>query len=234
MGLWYNHTNITEKPGGKAMAVIKIPIETSARHIHLSREDFEALFGPGRELTFVKKLSQPGQFLAKERLSVAGPKGTFENVAILGPFRKETQVEVSVTDNKRLGLRSVIRQSGQLEDTPGCLLKRVDSGESLEIPRGVIVAKRHIHMTPDEAIRMNVHDNEDVCIITKSFERSLIYADVVVRVDKSYRLAMHVDTDEANAFANEEAPYGVILKLFDTSTYSLETWTKELLSGIRR
>ena len=216
------------------MGVIKIPIETSARHIHLSKEDFETLFGPGKELTFEKALSQPGQFLAKERLTVCGPKGSFERVAVLGPFRKETQVEVSVTDNKKLGLPSVIRQSGHLDGTPGCVLKRVDSTETLEIKKGVMVAKRHIHMTPDEAIRMNVHDNEDVCIITKSYERSLIYADVVVRVDKNYRLAMHVDTDEANAFANEEAPYGVILKLFDSSTYSMETWTKELLSGIRR
>ena len=216
------------------MGVIKIPIETSARHVHLSREDVEKLFGEGKELTFEKELSQPGQFLAKERVSVLGPKGSFEKVAVLGPFRKETQVEMSVTDNKRLGIPSVIRQSGQIEDTPGCTLARVDKGASITIPRGVIVAKRHIHMTPDEAFRMNVKDNEDVFIITKSYERSLIYADVVVRVDKNYRLAMHVDTDEANAFANEETPYGVILKLFDSSTYSLETWTKELLSGIRR
>lgn len=216
------------------MAMRKIPIETSARHIHLSREDFESLFGEGKELTFVKELSQPGQFLAKERLLIQGPKGTFENVAILGPFRKETQVEVSVTDNKKLGIKSVIRQSGHLEGTPGCVLKRMDSLDSIELKRGVMVAKRHIHMPPDEAIRMNVRDNENVCIVTKSFERSLIYSDVVVRVDKSFRLAMHVDTDEANAFAGEDSPYGVIIKLFDSETYTLEAWVEELLSGIHR
>ena len=214
------------------MSSIKIPIETSARHIHLCREDFEALFGPDEQLTFHKELSQPGQFVAKERVTVRGPKGDFENVAILGPFRKETQVEISVTDARKIGVPGVIRQSGDIEGTPGCTL--LANGNSLEIEKGVIVAKRHIHMTPEEAYQMHVNDNDEVFVITESFERALIYANVVVRVNKNFRLAMHVDTDEANAFANDNAPYGVILNLFHGSTYNLHMWAEELLSGIQR
>ena len=215
------------------MAAIKIPIETSARHIHLTRADFESLFGKGAELTPEKPLSQPGQYLAAERLNIVGPRGTFENVGILGPFRGESQVEVSLTDNRALGIESVIRQSGHLEDTPGCVLVRPDTGDSVTLPRGVIVAKRHIHMTPEDALRSGVRDNEDVCIMTKSYERSMIFADVVVRVHKSFRLAMHVDTDEANAFQSDRDPYGVIVKLFDEN-YNTDMWIEEVLSGIVR
>lgn len=210
----------------------KIPIETSARHIHLSEKDFKALFGKNAEMTFVKELSQPGQYVCAERVNVVGPKGTYENVAVLGPYRKETQVEISLTDARRLGIQGVIRQSGDIKDTPGCTL--VTETASIDIDKGVIVAKRHIHMTPSEAIRFNVKDNDVVCVITKSFERALIYADVVVRVHKDFRLAMHVDTDEANAVANEASPYGVIVKLFDNNTYTVDMWLEELLMGISR
>lgn len=210
----------------------KIPIETSARHIHLSEKDFKALFGKNAEMTFVKELSQPGQYVCAERVNVVGPKGTYENVAVLGPYRKETQVEISLTDARRLGIQGVIRQSGDIKDTPGCTL--VTETASINIDKGVIVAKRHIHMTPSEAIRFNVKDNDVVCVITKSFERALIYADVVVRVHKDFRLAMHVDTDEANAVANEASPYGVIVKLFDNNTYTVDMWLEELLMGISR
>ncbi len=210
----------------------KIPIETSARHIHISKEDFEKLFGPDAQLTFVKELSQPGQFLSGERLTVQGPKGCFENVAILGPFRSATQIELSLTDARKLGIPGVIRQSGDICGTPGCTLIR--PGASLDIEKGVIVAKRHIHMPPDEAIRMNLKDNDDVFVITQSFERALIFADVVVRVSPAFRLAMHVDTDEANAFANDTAPYGTILKLFDGKAYDLQMWAQELEQGIKR
>lgn len=210
----------------------KIPIETSARHIHLSEKDFKSLFGKNAEMTFVKELSQPGQYVCAERVNVVGPKGTYENVAVLGPYRKETQVEISLTDARRLGIQGVIRQSGDIKDTPGCTL--VTETASINIDKGVIVAKRHIHMTPSEAIRFNVKDNDVVCVITKSFERALIYADVVVRVHKDFRLAMHVDTDEANAVANEASPYGVIVKLFDNNTYTVDMWLEELLMGISR
>ena len=192
---------------------IKIPIETSARHIHISKEDFETLYGKDAQLHYIKELSQPGQYLCRERLNVIGPRGTFENMAILGPFRKETQIELSLTDTRKLGIPGIIRQSGDIEGTPGCIL-RGPEGE-LEISRGVIVAKRHIHMTPDNALTLNVRDNDEVFVLTKSYGRALIYADVVVRVSWDYRLAMHVDTDEANAFSSDAEPYGVIIRLFD-------------------
>ena len=211
---------------------LTIPIETSARHVHITEEDFHVLFGPDTKPTFAKELSQPGQYACRERLTVVGPKGRFEKVVILGPYRSETQVEISVTDARRLGIKSVIRQSGDLEGTPGCLL--IGPKGKVELKRGVIVAKRHIHMTPVDAIRAHVRDNDIVFVITTSYERSLIFSDVVVRVSPSYSLAMHVDTDEANAFANEDNPTGVILKLFNGHTYSLQTWAEELQAGIHR
>lgn len=211
---------------------IAIPIETSARHIHVCREDFEILFGKGNELTYKADLSQPGQYVCQERITVKGPKGIFENVAVLGPFRSETQVEISVTDCRKLGIPGIIRQSGDTKDTPGCTL--IGPCGELELDHGVIVAKRHIHMTPVQAIQLGVKDNDDVFVITNSFERSLIFADVIVRVHPNFALAMHVDTDEANSFAGMENPTGVILKLFNGQTYSLQKWADELQSGINR
>lgn len=210
----------------------KIPIETSARHIHLSEADYKILFGENANINFLQELSQPGQYVTDARVTVKGPKSSFERVAVLGPFRKQTQVEIAVTDARKLGIPSCIRQSGDIEGTPGCTL--IGPAGELELKKGVIVAKRHIHMAPVDAIRMHVHDNDNAFVIVKSFERALIYADVVVRVDPGFRLAMHIDTDEANAFANDESPEGVILKLFDDSTYNLNTWMEELQSGINR
>lgn len=210
---------------------IKIPIETSARHLHISKQDFEILFGKDAELHYIKELSQPGQYLCQERVTVKGPKGSFENMAILGPFRKETQIELSLTDTRKLGIPGVIRQSGDTSDTPGCTLCG-PLGE-IEISEGVIVAKRHIHMTPDEAFRLRVRDNDEVFVLTKSYGRALIYADVVVRVNKDFRLSMHVDTDEANAFSSDAEPYGVIIKLFGDN-YNTDKWIEEVLSGIER
>ena len=155
-----------------------------------------------------------------------------EHVAILGPFRKETQVELAITDTRKLGIEKVIRQSGDIEGTPGCRL--IGPKDSLDLEKGVIVAKRHIHMTPSDAYRMHVKDNEEVFVITQSYERALIYANVVVRVHPDFVLAMHVDTDEGNAFDHGEEQYGVILKLFDGNAYSLSDWADELLSGIQR
>lgn len=210
----------------------RIPIETSARHLHLCREDFEKLFGEGKDLTPKKELSQPGQYLAEERLTVVGPKGTFKNVGIIGPLRSATQMEVSVTDARKLGVPVVIRQSGDIADTPGMTL--VSDTGSIEVPQGIIVAKRHIHMTPEQAMQMHIRDNEEVFVIAESYDRSLIYANVVVRVDKNFRLAMHVDTDEANAFAADSKAHGVILKLFEGDCYNLQMWAEELLWGINR
>lgn len=211
---------------------LAFPIETSARHIHMCQSDFEAVFGEGRTLTYKADLSQPGQYVAQERLTVKGPKGTFENVAILGPFRPETQLEISMTDSRKLGIAGMIRQSGDTKGTPGCTL--IGPEGSLDIDHGVIVAKRHIHMTPVQAIQQNVKDNDEVFVITKSFERSLIFADVIVRVNPNFSLAMHVDTDEANAFAGDAEPTGVILKLFGGNTYNLQKWAEELQNGIQR
>ena len=210
---------------------IKIPIETSARHIHLSKKEFHALFGEDATLHYVKELSQPGQYLCQERVTVVGPRGEFENMAVLGPFRKDTQVELSLTDTRKLGIPGVIRQSGDIAGTPGCLLKG-PNGE-VRIDKGVIVAKRHIHMTPDVALSLRVRDNDEVFVLTKSYGRALIYADVVVRVSRSFKLAMHVDTDEANAFSSDAEPYGVIVKLFDDN-YNTDKWIDDILSGINR
>lgn len=210
----------------------EIPIETSARHIHLCREDFDVLFGPGKELTYKKELSQPGQYACEERLTAVGPKGTFENIAVLGPFRKETQVEISMTDSRKLGIPGIIRQSGDTEGTPGC--KLIGPAGEIELDHGVIVAKRHIHMTPYQATQFRVKDKDEVFVITNSFERSLIFADVVVRVHPSFALAMHVDTDEANAFAGMENPTGVLLKLFCGHSSDLARLADELRSGINR
>lgn len=210
---------------------VKIPIETSARHIHVSEADFKKLFGEDAELHYVKELSQPGQYLCEERITVKGPKGVFENMAILGPFRKETQVEISLTDTRKLGVPGVIRQSGDTAGTPGCTL--CGPNGTIDIDRGVIVAKRHIHMTPDEALTLRVRDNDEVFVLTKSYGRALIYADVVVRVHRDFHLSMHVDTDEANAFSSDAEPYGVIIQLFGDN-YNTDKWIDEVLSGINR
>ena len=210
---------------------IKIPIETSARHIHVSQEDFQLLFGEDAQLHYIKELCQPGQYLCQERLTVKGPKGEYKNMAILGPFRKETQIELSLTDTRKIGLPGLIRQSGDTVGSPGCTL--IGPKGELILDHGVIVAKRHIHMTPADAVTLKVKDNDEVFVLTKSFGRALIYADVVVRVDWSYRLAMHVDTDEANAFSNEKEPYGVIVKFFDDN-YNTDKWIEDVLSGINR
>ena len=210
---------------------VKIPIETSARHIHVSEADFKKLFGDNAELHYVKELSQPGQYLCEERITVKGPKGVFENMAILGPFRKETQVEISLTDTRKLGVPGVIRQSGDIAGTPGCTL--CGPHGVIDIDKGVIVAKRHIHMTPDEALTLRVRDNDEVFVLTKSYGRALIYADVVVRVHRDFHLSMHVDTDEANAFSSDAEPYGVIIQLFGDN-YNTDKWIDEVLSGIHR
>ena len=209
-----------------------IKLEVSARHVHLSQADVEALFGKGHTLTPKKELSQPGQFACEERVTVVGPKKTFENVAVLGPARPASQVEFAKSDCFALGIMGLIRESGDIEGTPGVELK-TENG-SVMLDKGLIIAKRHIHMTPLEASRARVKDNDEVFVITQSYERGLIFADVVVRVSPTFKLAMHVDTDEANAFANDDSPTGAILKLFDGTTYSLEQWADEVASGINR
>lgn len=171
-------------------------VEVSARHIHLSEADVETLFGEGKKLTYVKDLSQPGQFVCEERVDIVGPKRTISNVVILGPARKQSQVEVSLTDCFTLGQVGPVRESGVLEGSAPITLKG-PAGE-LQLKEGLIVAKRHIHMTPADAEKFGVQDKEIVKVRVDT-DRPLIYDDVVVRVSPSYALAMHIDTDEANA-----------------------------------
>ncbi len=174
----------------------KFMVETSARHIHVSRSDFETLFGKDAVLHNKKDLSQPGQFACEEKVEVVGPRGSLK-MSILGPERPATQVEVSASDARTLGVPAVIRESGNIEDTPGC--KVIGPCGEVEIDNGVIVAKRHIHFTPAEAAEQNVKDKDVVWVKIETPERSLIFGDVVVRVSDKFAAAMHLDTDEANA-----------------------------------
>lgn len=172
-------------------------VETSARHIHLSEQDLETLFGKGAKLTFKKDLSQPGQFACEERITLVGPKKSIPNVIILGPTRKSTQVELSFTDARTLGIIAPVKESGDIVGTPGC--KLVGPAGEVDITEGVIIAKRHIHMTPADAEAFGVTDKQIVSVAIESADRKTVYGDVVVRVHDNFALAMHIDTDEANA-----------------------------------
>ena len=186
----------------------KVLLETSARHIHLSQEHVDILFGAGHQLTHKKDLSQPGQFACEERVTVVGPKKEIKNVSILGPVRKESQVELSATDARSIGLNAPVRESGVLEGSAPC--KLVGPAGEVDLEYGVIVAKRHIHITPEDAQAFGVSDKEIVKVKAVSEGRSLIFDDVVVRVSASYATAMHIDTDEANACGG--ATVGEIVK----------------------
>lgn len=172
-------------------------LETSARHVHVSRRVLDILFGEGFELSVKKELSQPGQFATNERVQVIGPKGSFPSVSILGPVRPETQVELSASDARSIGVVAPVRESGDLEGSAPC--KLVGPAGEVELKDGVIVAKRHIHATPEDAEKYNVEDKQIVKVRVTSDERSLIFDDVIVRVSPKYALAMHIDTDESNA-----------------------------------
>lgn len=172
-------------------------IEVSARHVHVSRKDLDILFGKGHELTFVKALSQPGQFLAQEKVTVKNGEKTLNNVSILGPCRPASQVEVSKTDTITLKAPGIIRESGVIDGTPGVTI--VGPCGEVTLDKGLIVAKRHIHMTPADAEKFGVSDKQVVSVVTDSTDRRLVFGDVVVRVHSNFSLAMHIDTDEANA-----------------------------------
>ena len=174
----------------------KFIVETSAHHVHLSQKDLETLFGEGYELTVKKELSQPGQYAAQEKVTVVGERGE-KAMSVLGPVRSESQVEVSLTDARALGLKALVRESGDLEGTNGCVLKGPKGQITLE--KGVIAAKRHIHMTPADAENFNVKNGQIVKVRVDTDGRSLIFDDVVIRVKDTYALAMHIDTDESNA-----------------------------------
>lgn len=188
----------------------KVLVETSARHIHLSEEDLKVLFGEDAQLTVKKELSQPGQYACNERVKVVGPKKEIDGVSILGPVRKQTQIELSATDARSIGLPIVVRESGDLQGTPGCTL--VGPCGTVTLTEGVIVAKRHIHATVADAKELNVTDKEVVSVKIESNGRSLIFGDVVVRVSDSYALAMHIDTDESNAGLIAPGTMGEVIK----------------------
>ncbi len=176
---------------------MKVLVETSARHIHLTDEHLAALFGEGYQLTKKKDLSQPGQFASNERVDIVGPKGVMPNVSILGPTRKASQVELSLTDARKIGIAAPVRESGDLAGTPGCVI-RGPKGE-ITLEEGVIAAKRHIHFTPEDAEKFGVKDAQIVSVRIETADRTTTFGDVVVRVSPSYAAAMHIDTDESNA-----------------------------------
>lgn len=177
----------------------QLVVETSARHAHLTEADIEALFGKGSGLTFKKALSQPGEFASEQRVTVVGPKGEIKNVIVLGPARRSSQIEISLTDARVLGIAAPVRASGDVAGTPGCRL--MGPAGSIELKEGVLAAKRHIHITPEDAAAFGVKDKEIVSVKVASPDRSLIFGDVVVRVSEKFATAMHIDTDEANAAA---------------------------------
>ncbi|NLO14484.1 MAG: phosphate propanoyltransferase [Clostridiales bacterium] len=188
---------------------MKIPVETSARHLHVSREDLDTLFGKGFELTKKKDLSQPDQFASGEKVTLVGPRGEFK-MTILGPCRKSTQVEVSLSDARSLGIAPPVRESG---DTAGSAAgKLVGPAGEVMLKEGVIIAKRHIHASPQEAERLGIKNGEAVSVKVESGDRSLIFGDVVVRVSPAYTLTMHIDTDESNAAGASGEVFGTIIR----------------------
>lgn len=185
-------------------------VETSARHVHLTQEDLETLFGKGHELTKKKDLSQPGQYACEERVTVVGPKKELAGVSILGPVRPASQVEISLTDARSIGIAAPIRESGDVAGSGAC--KLVGPCGEVELKEGVIAAKRHIHATPEDAQKLGVADKDVVSVKISTPERSLVFGDVVVRVSPKFALAMHIDTDESNAAGCGREVYGEIVK----------------------
>ncbi|MBO5129935.1 MAG: phosphate propanoyltransferase [Oscillospiraceae bacterium] len=183
-----------------------VPLEASGRHVHITKEQAIALFG--YDLTPERPLSQPGQYLAKERLSVIGPKGEFRNVAVLGPARREAQVEISLSDGRVLGLQPPVRLSGDVKDSPGCILEGPLGRITLD--RGVIAAQRHIHLTPEDGKRFGVTDKQVVQLQTFT-GRPAIFRDTVVRISPDFAAAVHLDYDEANACGFVRGDLGRIL-----------------------
>ena len=187
----------------------EVLVEISARHVHVSEEHLEILFGKGYKLTPKKDLSQPGQYACEERVTVVGPKKELSGVSILGPCRKATQVEISLTDARSIGVKAPIRESGDTAGSGAC--KLIGPAGEVELTEGVIAAKRHIHMTTADAEKYGITDSQIVSVKIPTEGRALVFGDVVARVSDSYALAMHLDTDEANAAAIPGSCIGEIL-----------------------
>ena len=190
----------------KVLKNIFVPLEASGRHVHVTKEQAIALFG--HPLTEKRPLSQPGQYLAEERVTVIGPKGEFHNVAVLGPERQEAQVEISLTDGRVLGIEPPVRLSGDTAGTPGAVLSGPCGRVTLS--QGVMAAQRHIHMTPEDGARFGVRDKQTVRLQVYT-DRPLIFADTVVRIHKDFATAVHLDYDEANACGFRDGDLGRIL-----------------------
>ena len=184
------------------------PVETSARHIHVTEETLKALFGADAVLHNKKNLSQPGQFACEEKVTVVGPKSELK-ASILGPTRPETQVELSLTDARTIGVKPPVRESGDIKGSAPC--KLVGPAGEIELTEGVIVAKRHVHMTPEDAEKYGIEDKQVISVKIPTEGRALVFGDVVARVSPKYKLAMHIDTDEANAAAVPGSCIGEIL-----------------------
>ena len=199
-------TKTAEQLAQAVMDRIFVKLEASGRHVHVTKEQAITLFG--HPLTRQRDLSQPGQFLARERVTVVGPKGKFENVAVLGPERKEAQVEISLTDGKTLGIAPPVRPSGNVDHSPGAVL--VGLWGKVERSRGVIAAQRHIHLTPEDADRFGVKDKQVVRLQTYT-DRPVTFGDVVVRVSPDYATYVHLDYDEANACGFRNGDLGRLL-----------------------
>lgn len=189
----------------------KFIVETSARHIHVTQEHLEILFGKDAKLTHKKDLSQPGQFACEERVTIVGPKKELAGVSILGPVRPATQVELSATDARSIGIVAPIRESGDIAGSGAC--KIIGPKGEVEISEGVIVAKRHIHLTPEAAAELNVNDKDIVWVKVDTDGRKAILGDVVVRVSEKFAPAMHIDTDESNAVSATRDLEGEIVRL---------------------
>ncbi len=178
------------------MSSLKIPVGVSGRHIHVTREHLDILYGEGYQLQPVKDLSQPGQFAAQETVDIVGPKGSFNKVRILGPTRSKTQIEIALTDAMKLGINPPIRDSGDVADSAGVTI--VGPKGEVNLQEGVIAAMRHIHMTPADAQLFGVKD-KDIVKVRLDGERGLIFDQVLIRVNDNFKLEMHIDTDEGNA-----------------------------------
>ena len=189
----------------------KFIVETSARHVHLTQEHLEALFGKGATLTHKKDLSQPGRFACEERVTIVGPKRELAGVSILGPVRPATQVELSATDARSIGVEAPIRESGDIAGSGAC--KIIGPKGEVELTEGVIVAKRRIHLTPADAEELGVQDKDIVWVKLNTEGRKAILGDVVVRVSEKFARAMHIDTDESNAVSAPRTLEGEIVKI---------------------
>lgn len=189
---------------------MKFIVETSARHVHVTQEHLELLFGAGYELTKKKELSQPGQYACEERVTIVGSKKELAGVSILGPVRSYTQVELSLTDARSIGVAAPIRESGDIAESGAC--KIIGPCGEIELTQGVIIAKRHIHATPADAEALGVRDKEIVSVKIDTDGRSLTFGEVVLRVSSSFALAMHIDTDESNAAGCGREAFGEIVK----------------------